>query len=131
MKKKITLLEIFVIIGFLGVMALFFSPKFLNTPEELQHATVRANVDMGVSAIESVFALKQNDSPTEKIAELIAKTLNKTTKNPINKNNKAYVVNSVAEGAVSLITNDSKGSITLKGYAQDIEKPLKVKTLQK
>lgn len=132
MKNKITILEIIVIMGVISVFALFFSPKFTNSPEKLQQATVRANVQIATSSIKSIFALKNNkEEDMAKIAGLIAETLNKTTKNPIDRKTDAYIVNSVSMGAVSFIPDASTGSITIKGYAQDTESPLITEVISK
>lgn len=124
MHKKITILEIIIIIFVLSVLALFFSPRFMNSPQELQQATVRANVSIARSAIESVFALKANKNTTIEIAEMISETLNKTTKNPINKNNPAYTINSAQIGAIDFVTDETNDNIKINGYADDVSTPL-------
>lgn len=129
MKIKFTILELIVVIVFLGIITLFLSPRFLNTPEQLQQARVRANVSIAVSALKGIFALKPDEKMTE-IAELVAETLNKTTKNPVGVENVAFTVNTAARGSVSFITDDSKDFIIINGYEKDTQTPLITKIIK-
>ena len=128
-KRKFTILELIVIVVILSVLALFASPKIFNSPKQLKEATVIANVDIAVSKITGIFALKSTENATT-IAETAANMLNKTTKNPMVKNTDAFTVNFAAKGAVNLVTDDENNTITINGYGQNIKNPLKTKVIK-
>lgn len=85
---------------------------------------------MAVSTIKSIFAVKPKSSMT-KIAEVAAITLNKTVKNPIDKKNKAYIVNTAQKGAVNFVADDKKDFIIITGYAENTQTPLITQKIQK
>ncbi len=130
MKSKFTILEFIVLIVVLSVFMLFLSPKVFNSQEDLKKASVRANVSMAVSSVKSIFALKDETSMT-KIADIVTETLNKTSKNPFNKNIEAYKVNSVSKGSVVFVADDKNDFITIKGYADSIEAPILMEVIYK
>ncbi|OGI04941.1 MAG: hypothetical protein A2Y25_00765 [Candidatus Melainabacteria bacterium GWF2_37_15] len=123
MNKRITVIELIIIVFALSVSALFLSPHLFTPKQELQEATVRAHVGIAVSSISSVFALRTKDSLNE-IANVVSNTLNKTINNPVDKNAKAYTVNSAAKGSVSFVVDDSSNSIIINGYAGDTRTPV-------
>lgn len=130
MKNRITVIEIIIIAVILSVFALFISPRFTYTKQQRQEATVRLNTAMAVSSTTSMFAAQTKGTMTQ-IAQVVTDTLNKNTKNPINKKNKAYVVNKIQEGSVEFVVDNTKNYIILKGYAQDTKTPLITKKIQK
>ncbi|HSA05605.1 MAG TPA: prepilin-type N-terminal cleavage/methylation domain-containing protein [Candidatus Gastranaerophilales bacterium] len=127
-RKGFTLLEVIVLIVILGVAALFVSPIFFSSPEQRQHATVRANVDIAYSAIAGRYALKTG-ATSEKVAIVTIEALNPTTKNPVNRKNPAFSINAVSPGTVVFVPDNERKLIQIKGYAKDIETPLKIKTV--
>ncbi len=129
-KKGFTVLEIIVSISILSVLALVAVPVFFTPSAQKQKASVRANVSIAVSAITGKFSLREEkDKTPKKIAAVVAKNLNKTTKNPIQKNVGAFSVNSVSKGTVVFVPNDDKNLIEIKGYGEDLNKPLETKTV--
>jgi len=130
MKIKFTVLEIIILIVILSVCLLLVSPRLVNSADSLKRASVRANVSIAVSAIQSIFALKEG-SDVVKIADLMAETLNKTTKNPYNKKLGAYQVNSVSQGSVVLFVEEKNDFITVKGYADSVESPILTEVIHK
>ncbi len=128
-KKGFTILEIIVVVVVLAVFALFSIPVFFTPEEQKQDASVRANVRMAASAITSKFALKKGVK-AEEIAILVAEKLNKNTKNPIERNFRAYSVNEVlAAGTVVFVPNNQAKLVEIKGYGKNTEEPLETKII--
>ena len=129
-EKGFTILELIVSIVILSVLALIAVPIVFTPSAQKQEASVRANVSIAASAITSKFSLKEiKDKNPEKIAVVVAENLNKTTKNPIQKNVSAFAVNSVSEGTVVFVPKNDENLIEIKGYGKDINKPLETKII--
>ena len=126
---KITKIEIIVAIAVLSVLALFFAPQFMTSPEERLESTIRANVSIATSALTSHFALKTG-AKAQDIANYVMNDLNKTTKNPINKKNKAFAINSVSQGTIVFVPDNEKKLIEIQGYCKDVDAPLLTKIIR-
>ena len=128
-KKGFTIIEIIVTIAVLSALALFFAPQFLTSDEQRQESTIRANVSIAASALTSHFALKTG-ARAEEIADFVANNLNKTTKNPVIRQEKAFSMNSVSQGTVVFVPDNEKKLIEIKGYCKDTANPLLTKTIR-
>ncbi len=129
-KKGFTILEAIVIAVILAVAALFSIPVFFTPEKQKQEATVRANVSIAASAAASGFAVKTGAN-AERIAEAVIIKLNNTTKNPIEKDEDAYFLNSSpVKGAVVLIPDNEEKLIKIKGYGETPDEPLLTKIIR-
>ena len=88
--KKITIIEIIVVILILLSAVIYFSPKFIQNKEELIKSQVKANNAIFTSKVIEEFS-KNKDSMPSLTVQKIMDEMNATQKNPYNKNEKFYV----------------------------------------
>lgn len=122
-KNGFSFIEIIVVLFTAIILGIFITPIIFNPAPQKQEAAVKANIRIGVSALRTEFALKSGKTP-EEIALETAGYLNRSTKNPIDKDIEAFVVNLAFKGAVEFVPDNSKNLIVLKGYTEDILNPI-------
>ncbi len=127
-KKGFSILEFIVLTSIITVAAIIIFPIFFKSTEQRQEAAVRANAKIASSAIITEFSHNKNSTP-EEIAIFITESLNQTTKNPIDQEGKAFMVNLTAKGTVKLIPDNEEGIIIVESYGKDPETPLSEQVL--
>lgn len=111
--KKITYIEIFVLIlVFLG-FAFYLVPKMMLSMEQKQYGRLQANAAMMTSKILAEFSDNKNKKTASEISNNLADEMNKLVKNPIDKKNPAYSINEECMGCVVLVPDDKIKTIVL------------------
>ncbi len=119
--KRITKIEIFVILILIFAFSLYLYPKFFVQKIVRQNALVKTNNAICVQEILAQFSTKKpNDVNLKNAVDETIKKLNSLNKNPINKKDPAFVYAQKCAGCVSLQINEPTRSITSTGYDKDL-----------
>ncbi len=119
--RKITKIEIFVILILIFAFSLYLYPKFFVQKEIRQNALVKTNNAICVQEVLAQFSTKKpQDVDLKNAVDETIKKLNALNKNPVNKKEPAFVYAQKCAGCVSLEINEPTGSITSTGYDKDL-----------
>ncbi len=113
--KKITPVEIIVILIVLSGFGLYLYPKITVSLEQKQYTRMQTNAAMITSKILSEVSDTTNKELPDKYSEAVVSEMNKNVKNPINKNNPAYSIINECEGCIVVTPDNKLKSITVAG----------------
>lgn len=115
--KKITAIELSVVVLALIGVGIYYSPNFMHKQEVMKAAKIKADNAIFVSKALEEFAKDTNAKPSF-VAQKVAQELNTTTKNPYNKNEDAYTFETTCKGCNSVEFDDKLVMITLTTYSK-------------
>ena len=113
--KKITLIEITVILVAILASGIYFSPKLLNKKEAIAAAKIKADNAIFVSKALEEFASNKEAKPSE-VAQKVAEEINQVAKNPYNKKTPAYSFDSTCSACSRVEVDDDLTMIILTSY---------------
>ena len=113
--KKITAIEITTISLVLIALGIYFAPRFMTEKEVMLAAKIKSDNAIYVSKALEMFAANKNIKPSE-VAQAVSDELNKTAKNPYDKNKQAYTFDSECKGCNSVEYDDKLTMIVLTTY---------------
>lgn len=125
--KKITPIEIFILFLVLIGFAFYIVPKASLSLEEKQYGRMQTNTAMITSKILAEFSSTSNKKTPSEISKELTEEMNKLVKNPINKKNPAYSIDTECTGCVVIHPDDKIKNIVLTG--NDKEGNLVVRTV--
>lgn len=125
--KKITYIEIFVIVIVLIFLCFYIIPKITLSYEQKCYGRIQTNAAMMTSKILAEFSDNTKKAIPSEVSKKLTDEMNKLVKNPINKKNPAYSVNEECEGCIVLSSDDKVKSIVL--TAKDKENKLITRTV--
>jgi len=104
--KKITIIEIVVVLIVLLALSLYLAPKFLNNKESKVNAQIKASSAIYTSKIIEEFSRNKNAVPSE-VAKKVADELNATEKNPYDSKKPLFSISKDAEGCINIEPDDN------------------------
>ena len=113
--KKITAVEIIVIMIVLVAVGIYYSPHFMNKQEVMMAAKIKADNAMFTSKTLEEFAVNKNAKPSD-VAQKVANELNATGKNPYDKKAQAFTFDTNCKGCNSVEYDDKLTMIILTTY---------------
>ncbi|MBQ8847788.1 MAG: hypothetical protein IJ003_02475 [Candidatus Gastranaerophilales bacterium] len=113
--KKITAIELSVILLALVGIGIYYSPNFMNKQEVMMAAKIKADGAIFTSKALEEFAANSNIKPSQ-VAQKVAGELNLTTQNPYNKKAQAYTFETTCKGCNSVEFDDKANMIILTTY---------------
>lgn len=125
--RKLTPVEIFIIVIVLIFLSFYIIPKVALSCEKKCYGRMQANAAMMTSKILAEFSDNTKKTVPSEISRKLADEMNELVKNPINKKNVAYSVNEECNGCVVLSPDDKVKSIVL--TAKDKEGNLVLRTV--
>jgi len=125
--KKITPVEIFILVIVLIFLGFYIVPKMMLSYEQKCYGRIQTNAAMMTSKVLAEFSDNTKKAVPSEVSKSLSEEMNKLVKNPINKKNVAYSVNEECEGCVVLTPDDKVRSIVL--TAKDTENKLIVRTV--
>ena len=117
--KKITPIEIFITVLFLICLSFYVIPKITLSLEQKQYGRIQTNAAMMTSKILAEFSDNNNKKTPTEISNMIADEMNKLVKNPIDKKNPAYSVNTECRGCIVVTPDDKVKSVILTAKDSD------------
>lgn len=117
--KKITPVEIFIVIIVLICISFYLYPKLTLSLEQKQYGRIQTNAAMMTSKILAEFSDNKNKKTPTEVSIMLSDEMNKLVKNPIDKKNPAYSVNEECKGCVVLTPDDKVKSVILTAKDKD------------
>ena len=113
--KKITAIEISVLILAFIAIGIYYSPHFMLKQEVMMAAKIKADNAIFTSKALEEFASNENIKPSE-VAQKISEELNETSRNPYDKKQQAYTFDLTCKGCNSVEFDDNLKMIVLTTY---------------
>ena len=110
--KKITVIEIIVLIMFFGAIGIYYSPHFMYKKEARYAAKIKSDNAIFTARVIEEFA-KNKDAKASDVAKKVADNLNQISKNPYNKKSPAYTFEKDCVGCNNVSYDDNTQMITL------------------
>lgn len=118
--KKIALIEIITLIIALSTAGIYFAPKFLKDKEMQTAAKIKSNNAVFTAKVLEEFAKDKNQKASE-ISKKVAQELNKTTKNPYNQKQDAYIFEENHPATSSVTFDDAAQMVIITSYNKNSE----------
>ena len=113
--KKITAIEIAVVLLVLIALGIYYSPNFIYQKEQRLVAKAKADNAIFTSKVVEDFAKNTNAKPSQ-VAKKVADELNLTVKNSYNEKNKAYSFEKDCNGCNYITFDDKFKTIIVETY---------------
>lgn len=113
--KKITAIEISVLLIVLVALGIYFAPNFMYKKELKLVAKAKADNAIFTSKVVEEFSVNKNAKPSE-IAKKVADELNQTVENSYNKETKAYTFEKGCKGCNYITYDDNIKTIIVETY---------------
>lgn len=113
--NKITIIEIITILIILSALVIYFIPKFTPDKEAQKAAKLKANNAIFTAKVVEEFASNKNAKASD-IAKKVVENLNKTTKNPYDKNLEAYTLEGECASCSNITYDDSIQMVIVTSY---------------
>jgi len=113
--KKITALELGVVLLLLVSLGIYYSPYFMNEQSVMKAAKIKADNAIFTSKVLEEFS-SNNKIKSSQVAQMVSDELNLTMVNPYNKKEKAYTFESNCKACNSIEVNDDLQMIILTSY---------------
>ena len=113
--KKITLIEVIVLILVLIGVGIFYSPYFIQKQETMKAAKIKADNAIFTSRALEEFAQNKNIKSSD-VAKKLVENLNSTMKNPYDKKKPAYTFEQNCFGCNNVSYDDEANMILLTTY---------------
>ena len=113
--KKITAIEIIILIIVFFAIGIYYSPHFMLKQEVMKAAKIKADNAIFTARILEEFSQYKNLKSTQ-IAQKVFEELNLTTKNPYNKKAPSYTFEQKCNGCNSVNCDDNTQMILLTTY---------------
>lgn len=103
--KKITVIELTTALLALFALGIYFLPNMINKKEDMILAKIKSDNAIFTSKVLELFAKNPNQKPSQ-IAQTVLDELNTISKNPYDKNLKAYTFEKDCKGCSSVEYDD-------------------------
>lgn len=113
--KKVTLIEVIVLVIVLLGVGIFYSPHFIQKQEITKAAKIKANNAIFTSRALEEFAQNKNIKSSD-VAKKLVENLNATMKNPYDKKKPAYTFEQNCYGCNSVSYDENAKMILLTAY---------------
>ena len=113
--KKITLIEVIVLVIVFIAIGIYYSPHFMYEKEVRNAAKIKSDNAIFSARVLEEFAKNKNAKASD-VAKNVAKKLNETAKNPYDKKNPAYIFEKECAGCNSVTYDDKAQMITLTAF---------------
>ena len=118
--KKISVVEIVVLIFALCAFSIYLIPKLMSHSENSKESKIKASSAIFTSKVIEEFARNENVKPSE-IAKKTVEELNQTEKNPYNKSSDLYIINNNCKGCLKVEYDDNLIMIIVTGLDNNEE----------
>ena len=112
--KKLTIVEIIVLIFALSVFSIYIIPKLMTSGENSKISKLKASSAIFTSKIIEEFAKDKNATPSV-LAQKVVEELNQTEKNPFNKSADLFVYNNDCKGCLKVEFDDNLKMVIITG----------------
>lgn len=113
--KKITAIEICVVLLILIALGIYWTPKFLLSKDAKMIAKIKADNAMFTAKVLEEFATDKKAMPSS-VAKKIVEEFNATGKNPYNKDGISYTFEQNCKGCNSVSCDDKFKTIIIESY---------------
>ncbi len=113
--KKITAIEIVVLIIVFVAIGIYYSPNIITKKEMQKIAKIKADNAIFTSKALEEFSANKKAKPSE-VAKKIAQELNTTSKNPFDEKSPAYTFETICTGCNNIEFDDKLQMIILSAY---------------
>ena len=113
--KKITAIEIFVVILVLIAFGVYYSPNFMLNLEKKNAAKIKSDNAIFTARVLEEFAQNKNAKASD-VGKKVLEDLNKTTINPYNRRKPAFTLDAICVGCSSVGFDDTNQMIVVTSY---------------